>query len=437
MSNSSESNDILTSNEEEEAETKVEQSSGEKTLIEAEDLSNGPSIVVSNEQENSQPDENKSESNEEEQKSYNINALDLANDNLSNELSKPSKSSSDQMITSTHSINSSNELTQSTTPSSSHLAYEQEISRLRELITQKEAENCGLELKLTEYEQQTKQQIELMHQNFNQKLEQTLKKFQEGQKDKTSSLVMKYAESEKRFIELNQKINLLQSKLNDSNKEKENLNQKINKSKLDFEKLNTDYETKLKEIMQLKKDNDKLKEQIVVNDAKQKAANLKYQSECEAHMATKRLLEQANLELSEIRKKFDSAIPSDSETPVIRAQTPVEQDAKSSENETPAVESNTATTAQAPAATNQNLSVKNVEKDKLTRELYALKSQLKDMFEERTTLRDKLQCMEQERKLQEISFNKYKETLQSQKQMNKDLLNEVLQLREVQETLTK
>jgi len=59
------------------------------------------------------------------------------------------------------------------------------------------------------------------------------------------------------------------------------------------------------------------------------------------------------------------------------------------------------------------------------------------MFEERITLKDRLHCMEQERKLQESSLSKYKETLQSQKQMNKDLLSEILQLRELQETLTK
>lgn len=77
------------------------------------------------------------------------------------------------------------------------------------------------------------------------------------------------------------------------------------------------------------------------------------------------------------------------------------------------------------------------QRDKTIRELVALKSQLKDMFEERTTLRDRLQCLEQERKLQELSLGKYKETLQSQKQLNKDLLDEILQLRESQETLLK
>ena len=45
--------------------------------------------------------------------------------------------------------------------------------------------------------------------------------------------------------------------------------------------------------------------------------------------------------------------------------------------------------------------------------------------------------MEQEKKLQEASFDRYKETLQSQKHMNKELLNEILQLREIKGTLAK
>lgn len=89
---------------------------------------------------------------------------------------------------------------------------------------------------------------------------------------------------------------------------------------------------------------------------------------------------------------------------------------------------------QQPTVANNKSLEKN---DKVVRELVALKSQLKDMFEERTTMRDRLQCMEQERKLQEMSLSKYKETLQSQKQMNKDLMDEILQLRESQETLLK
>ena len=75
--------------------------------------------------------------------------------------------------------------------------------------------------------------------------------------------------------------------------------------------------------------------------------------------------------------------------------------------------------------------------DRNEKELYALKSQLKDMFEERSTLRDSLQCMDKERKLQESSLTKFKETLQNQKIMNKDLLTEILQLRELKETLDK
>ena len=94
-----------------------------------------------------------------------------------------------------------------------------------------------------------------------------------------------------------------------------------------------------------------------------------------------------------------------------------------------------APSAEIPAKTSPSLKAQH--KDINLKELEALKSQLKDMFEERTTLRDSLQATDKERKLQDISLAKYKETLQSQKQMNKDLLNEILQLRELQETFVK
>ena len=71
----------------------------------------------------------------------------------------------------------------------------------------------------------------------------------------------------------------------------------------------------------------------------------------------------------------------------------------------------------------------------MSRELTALKSQLKDMFEERTKLRDRVQHLDQERKLQDISLANFKDTLFKQKEMNKELFTEILQLRELQETL--
>ena len=60
-----------------------------------------------------------------------------------------------------------------------------------QFVLVKENENSNLEQKILDYEQQSKIEIEQLHQNFTLKLDQTLKKFQESQKDKTSSMVMK------------------------------------------------------------------------------------------------------------------------------------------------------------------------------------------------------------------------------------------------------
>jgi len=255
------------------------------------------------------------------------------------------------------------------------------------------------------------------------------------------NLSFRYADAEKRCIDLNQKINLLQSKLNDSSKEKLHLNERLVKFKIEIEKLNLDYDQRIKDIIKLKKDNEQVKEQLVLNDAKEKAGYIKYKNELELHNATKRMLEEANLKISELSTKLNEIRSDESET--IASSTSVVSSSNDTQIITVATDSlsinadvnNSPSISPTPNST--TIGSRTLEKDKTIRELYALKSQLKDMFEERTSLRDKLQCMEQERKLQEVSFNRYKETLQSQKQMNKELLNEILQLRELQETLTK
>lgn len=226
-----------------------------------------------------------------------INALDLANNTNNSKDSDDNKSlnSLDKLNRSTLSINSNNEQTIS--------PEQEEINRLREQIKLRESDCANFELKLNECEQQAKAQVEQLHQNFTLKLEQTLKKFQESQKDKTSSMVMKYAEAEKRCIDLNRNIDLLQSKLNDSAKEKQRLNERLNKSKDEYDKLNQEHDKRLKEIMNLKKENNKFKEQLVVNDAREKAAQLKLKNEYECHLNTKRLLEHLTIELNEIKRK--------------------------------------------------------------------------------------------------------------------------------------
>jgi len=193
-----------------------------------------------------------------------------------------------------------------------------------------------------------------------------------------------------------------------------------------------------------------MKEQFVICEAREKAANFKLKTELEAGLSSKRLILQLNTEINELSKKLKEKSPI-SEAGTIEEIANDQELNKQDENNQETLVSETIENNQTASVRSKSVSPipsmvhnqlndqkkANLEKDKMNRELQALKSQLKDMFEERTTLRDRLQCMENERKMQEVSLNKFKETIQNQKQMNKDLLNEILHLRELQESLTK
>lgn len=150
-----------------------------------------------------------------------------------------------------------------------------ELTRLRQLIEIKTNENTQLETKLNECEQQVNLKIEQLNQDFSLKLEQTLQKFQEGQQEKQSSLIMKYAAVEKRCIELTRSMDSLESKLNDANREKKFLNEKCLKLKSDLEKSLIDYEKKCLELVQAKKETEKLKSDLLMNETREKAIKLK------------------------------------------------------------------------------------------------------------------------------------------------------------------
>lgn len=131
--------------------------------------------------------------------------------------------------------------------------YEQEIVRLKSIISLQNIDNQNLETKMTENELLAKQRCEELEQSFTLKLEQTLKNFKDGQNEKTSSLVMKYAQGEKKLIELNRTIDSQKRQLGESDKAKQRLNERFEKMKLEKEKISVEYEKKILEIMVLKK----------------------------------------------------------------------------------------------------------------------------------------------------------------------------------------
>jgi hypothetical protein len=228
-----------------------------------------------------------------------------------------------------------------------------EIAGLKNALKSKESEETLLNAKIQQLQNDYK--IKLEH-------------FQESQKDKTG-IIMKYAEAEKRCIDLNRTIDMLQNKIKNTLKEKQTCIEKCEQLQCEKQKLNEN-------LSGLRQNLDKVKEQSILTDAKLNITQTKLKLEIAAHTETKSL--------------YDKLL--------------VDYDKKS---------------------LNDN--------DELVNK--KINDKHSDLIEEVNTLKDKLNFYENDYKNHESSISKYNETLQSQKQLNKDLLTEILQLRELQAVL--
>jgi chromosome segregation ATPase len=180
-----------------------------------------------------------------------------------------------------------------------------EIQQLKQIIDEKSKEICNLETKLDDIDRQSKENIEKLHEDFKLKLDEAFKKFQDSQKDK-SSLVMKYADAERRCIDLNRTIDLLQTKLTDASKDKFKLEETIGKIRIEKNKLNDELELKLIEIKQLLIKIDKLKEDFVLVDAKNNVSQLKLKQEIEKTVQLKEEIERLKKIECEIELNLNS-----------------------------------------------------------------------------------------------------------------------------------
>ncbi len=186
-------------------------------------------------------------------------------------------------------------------------------------------------------------------------------------------------------------------------------------------------------------------------EAKEKKSDSQLKQEIAAHTTCKELLEKTLNELNTLKEKLNNVVIGSVTEATLATEEKTSDDPTSDKKETSEAPSSSSSSECQLTVQNQTESTspskvpsakvspskESAQNERNLKELQALKTQLKDMFEERTTLRENLQAMDKERKLQESSLSKFKETLQNQKSMNKDLLTEILQLRELQETLSK
>lgn len=160
-----------------------------------------------------------------------------------------------------------------------------------------------MERRLNEVEAAARTHAEQINQQFSAKLEESIRSIKESSQRDKNSMVMKYVEWEKRCIELNRHVELLQSKLNDAHKDKQRMNERFESIRAEMEKLNAENDKKLKELMTQKKEIERQKELVVLSDAREKAAQLKLTKEIEAHAGTQRQLEQVTVELTQLKNQ--------------------------------------------------------------------------------------------------------------------------------------
>ena len=195
----------------------------------------------------------------------------------------------------------------------------------------------------------------------------------------SASLVMKYAESEKRCIQLGKERDELQRSLANVTKEKNELVETVerikNESQLKCAELQQELDT-------YKRENDKLREEKIMTESRLSVvhgAKLNLSKEIELANAAKDQLMKENETLA---KKISDlgAMTKPVETTVNAVQVEPSQPDKSAQ---------------------------------LQKELSVLNSKLRDMFEERKSLKDSVKCLQQERALLETSLDKSKKELEN------------------------
>jgi len=289
--------------------------------------------------------------------------------------------------------------------------YEKVIKILNEKINEKERELTSYENKINENELQKQQQIDQLHLDFKKQFEQAFKKFQEMQKDK-NSMVMKYAEAEKKCMDLNRTNEHLQARINDFLKEKQRIMEKLEAKNQEKVKFNAELELKLTDISSLSKQIEKLKETNVLNEVKLNKFESKYKNEYENNIENKNLIVKLSIQLVKLRNSMINSKDGISEEDLL----------------------NLINDESTTSSSGDDLNKKYI---KVSNDYNQLNVKNKQIGDELSQLRLKYNSIENENKANIIQIQSYKEALNSQNKMNKDLLSENLQLRELQVTLTR
>ncbi|KAK3094711.1 hypothetical protein FSP39_005307 [Pinctada imbricata] len=300
--------------------------------------------------------------------------------------------------------------------------YLPQIKELEYTISQQQNEIRLTKEKLQSHDTAAKRAVAALQNELKVRVDQVTKMYEEANREK-DTMVVKYAQAEKNYLEMQKSMERTEARLRDNTKEKEGLMNKLKEMKAEKKKVAADIDEKSSEIQKLNKEIEKQRDVISSSDVRVKWAQNKLRAELEAHKETKAEHEKTKLKLKDakeeteqIRKDCQAIVKTYQESEEIKSNA-LDSQLKVKESELLQQQQEKTDTEELHQAT--------------VRELEQLKIKHREALTELETLRDKSQCLEMERIQTEQTLNKFKEMLQKQKKENRDLQTKVEELVQV------
>ncbi|ESO96872.1 hypothetical protein LOTGIDRAFT_159622 [Lottia gigantea] len=294
--------------------------------------------------------------------------------------------------------------------------YLPQIKEMEKTIASQQKEIQQTKETLASHDNMAKRKIASMQNDYKARIDQVTKMYEDCLREK-DTMVVNYAVAEQKNIEAKKATERAEQKYRDCLKEQEAIANKCKSFKAEKQKAVADYETKQNELSGACKEIERMKEMLTSADVRIKWAQNKLKSELESHKETKIELEKTNQKLKmareetlQIRKDCQAIIKTYQESEEIKSNS-LDKELKLKESELIVQRQEKSDSQEV-----YNMTVK---------ELEVLKAKYKDAAAELKTLRDKVYCLESERKDNEETMTKYQEIIQSQKGENKSLLDKL------------
>ncbi|CAL1534626.1 unnamed protein product, partial [Lymnaea stagnalis] len=302
--------------------------------------------------------------------------------------------------------------------------YLPQIKELENTITQQENELKALREKLANHDVAAKRAVTTLQNELKARVDQVTKMYEECLKEKHMTVV-KFAESENKYMEAKRIIDRGEAKIKEMLKDKESMMAAVKTAKSDKQRLVVSFETKCTEISNLNKEFEKMKEAVSSSEYRIKWFQNKLKDELEQHKETKVNLEKTSAKLKEAREETE-VIRKECQAIVKRYQESEEIKSNSLDKELKIKETELRTQMQEKNDTEE---IHQMTK----RELDSLKAQHKDVLEEAKTLKDKVHCLEDERQQNHRMIENYQEIMQRQKTDNAGLKSQISSLTTLEE----